>query len=129
MTPLQLKDDLPFVSLTMAYSGTAVEIADILVDTGSVSTVIAADIVKTLGVSPLPDDELRIIRGVGGVEAVFSRVIDYLQVGERRLESFEIEVGGMDYGFAINGILGMDFLTRAGAVIDLRQLRLEFAAH
>jgi len=36
---------------------------------------------------------------VGGSEVVFLRRIDYLQVEERRLTDFELEVGGMDYGF------------------------------
>ena len=65
--------------------------------------------------------------GIDGSEAVFSRQVDYLQVGERSLVDFEIEVGGMDYGFEINGILGMDFLTHAGAVTDLRKMEIEFA--
>ncbi len=34
----------------------------------------------------------------------------------------------MEYARGINGILGMDFLLRAGAVIDLQALSLEFAA-
>lgn len=33
----------------------------------------------------------------------------------------------MDYGFAINGILGMDFLVSAGAIINLREMTIEFA--
>lgn len=33
----------------------------------------------------------------------------------------------MDYGFEIAGILGMDFLTASGAVIDLSELTLTFA--
>ena len=33
----------------------------------------------------------------------------------------------MDYGFGIQGILGMDFLLRAGAIINLRDLNLEFS--
>ena len=32
----------------------------------------------------------------------------------------------MDYGFEINGILGMDFLTSIGAVINLRELNISF---
>jgi hypothetical protein len=32
----------------------------------------------------------------------------------------------MDYGFEIAGILGMDFLRRAGAVIDLEAMELSF---
>jgi hypothetical protein len=33
----------------------------------------------------------------------------------------------MDYGFEINGVLGMDFLVRTGAVIDLQELELRFS--
>ena len=39
-------------------------------------------------------------------------------MGELQADDFEIEVGAMDYGFAIEGIVGMDFLTRAGAMLD-----------
>jgi hypothetical protein len=38
----------------------------------------------------------------------------------------EIEVGGLDYGFELGGILGMDFLLASGARIDLQQLTIEF---
>ena len=62
----------------------------------------------------------------GGVEAVFTRRIDYLQIDQQRLPQFEIEIGGMDYGFEINGILGMDVLLAAEAIINLHDLRLEF---
>jgi hypothetical protein len=34
----------------------------------------------------------------------------------------------MDYGFRINGILGMDFLTQAGAIINLQEMKIEFAS-
>jgi hypothetical protein len=33
----------------------------------------------------------------------------------------------MDYGFEINGILGMDFLIRAKAIINLAKMRIDFA--
>ncbi len=33
----------------------------------------------------------------------------------------------MDYGFEMNGILGMDFLMRAGAIINLREMSITFA--
>lgn len=51
----------------------------------------------------------------------------HIPVRPQSLESFTIQVSGMDYGFVIGGILGMDFLRRSGAVIDLRQLQIEFA--
>ena len=109
---LWLQDKVPFTTVTIAYSA---------------SSIMAADIVAAIQIVPLPQDTLRVIRGVGGSEAVFIRRVDYLQVGERSLSDFEIEVGGMDYGFEINGILGMDFLLQAGAIINLRDIRIGFA--
>ena len=123
---LVLKDDLPFVTVTVAFKGMTTDMTQVLVDTGSASTILLADAVAAINILPLPEDRLYSIRGVGGSEAVFSRKVDYLQVGECRLPGFEIEVGGMDYGFEIDGILGMDFLTKAGTVIDLRKMEIQF---
>lgn len=126
MQLLTLKHNLPFVTVTVGYRGREIEIENVLVDTGSASTIFSADLVASIEIIPLPDDTLYIIRGVGGSEAVFSRVVDYIQLGTRQLPNLEIEVGGMDYGFDINGILGMDFLTRIGAIIDLRDINISF---
>ena len=49
-----------------------------------------------------------------------------MQVDQCQLKEFEIEVGGMDYGYEIKGILGMDFLTHAGALINLKDLTMGF---
>jgi len=67
------------------------------------------------------------IRGVGGTEFVFSKTVDRVALGEDLwLENFKIEVGAMDYGFnfELEGIVGMDFLEKVGASIDLRQRRV-----
>jgi hypothetical protein len=63
---LTLKDDLPFATVKVAYRGAEIEIADVLVDTGSASTMLAADTVSQIGIVPEPQDTLRVIRGVGG---------------------------------------------------------------
>jgi hypothetical protein len=49
-----------------------------------------------------------------------------LQIDQQRRPQIEIEIGGMDYGVEINGILGMDVLLAAGAMINLRDLQLGF---
>ena len=118
--------DLPFTSVSISYRGSTIEIPQVLVDTGSASTVISADLVDSIGIFPLPDDRIVTIRGVGGSEVVFRRRVDCLQVGEKKLTNFELEVGGMDYGFEINGILGMDFLAEAKAIINLHTMSLTF---
>ena len=120
------KCDLPFTAASITYRGSTIAISQVLVDTGSASTVISADLVDSSGIFPLPADRLSTIRGVGGSEVVFRRRVDCLQVGEKGLVNFDLEVGGMDYGFAINGILGMDFLTEAKAIINLQAMSRTF---
>ncbi len=123
---LLLKNNLPFTTVIVAYQKQEVRIENVLVDTGSASTIFAVDVVETIKIYPLPEDTLHTIHGVGGSETVFSRVVDYVQLGEQKLANLEIEVGGMDYGFEINGILGMDFLTKVGAIINLRDMYIGF---
>ncbi len=124
---ISLKDDLPFVAVTINYQGQSLTLPAVLVDTGSARTILAADLVAEIQITPAPDDTLYTIRGVGGTEVVFSRHINFIEVGDCRLSNFEIEVGGMDYGFEIQGILGMDFLRQAGAILDLSRMTIEFA--
>lgn len=123
---LTLKHDLPFVTVSIAYQGDSLEISDVLIDTGSGGTVFATDFVRAIHITPDPEDVLHSVRGVGGSEAVFTRQVDYVSVGGRTIPDFEIEVGGMDYGFEINGILGMDFLMGVGAIINLGEMRISF---
>ena len=40
------------------------------------------------------------------------------------LKNFEIEIGAMDYGFVIDGIVGINFLHQVGACIDLARLEI-----
>ena len=123
---LQLKDNLPFLTLIVNYQGKSVEITDVLVDTGSASTILAADSLMRIGIEPSPEDTLHTIRGVGGTEVVYLRKVDFLEVGASKILDFEIEVGGMDYGFEINGIVGMDFLQVSKAIIDLHEMKIHF---
>jgi hypothetical protein len=123
---LIFRDNLIFVDVTIAYQGTTLDITNILVDTGSATTILAADIVTSIQILPVESDNLYTIRGVGGIEFVFARHVDYLQIGERRLLNFEIKMGEVDYGFGINGVLGMDFMVRTGAIINLKHKKIEF---
>jgi predicted aspartyl protease len=123
---LTLKHDLPFVNLFLRHRGASLMVSDVLIDTGSASIVVAADSVAAIGIAPESTDVLRTLRGVGGREVVFTRTLDQIGVGECGLEQFLVEIGGMDYGFNINGILGMDFLSRSRAVIDLGRRAIDF---
>lgn len=123
---LVLKYNLPFTNITVAYQGRTTDIPDVLIDTGSGRTILAADIVACLGIVPSETDMPYAVRGVGGTELVFVRRVDYIKIGEYRLSDFETEIGGMDYGFEIKGIIGTDFLINSGAIINLKKKYIEF---
>ncbi len=124
---LVLRDSLLFVPVALDYRGVRLEIDDILVDTGSTTTLLSIDAVAPLGIYPETTDIIRRIRGVGGVEYVFSRHVDAILIDGHAASSLGVEFGGLDYGFKMNGILGLDALLRAGAVLDLKNLTVEFS--
>ncbi len=124
----QLQHGLPFLSAQLAFRGQTLNFNNVLLDTGSAGTVFAADRLEKINLIAEPDDFIRRIRGVGGAEYVFSKRIDTLSIGDISVTDFEIEVGVMDYGFEMDGILGMDFLSNVGAIIDLAKLEI-YQAH
>jgi len=61
---------------------------------------------------------------VGGTEFVVSKKIDALIVDELHLGDFVVQLGTMQYGLKIVGILGLDFLLQTKSLIDLDRLEL-----
>ena len=88
--------------------------------------VINADHAAEAGIYLEATDRLRRLRGVGGHEHVFVRTIDRFAIRSHGLDGFELEIGELDYGFRFGGILGMDFLRAARAILDLGALTIEF---
>lgn len=118
---IHVRYGLPFIEVTICYRGEDLRLRNVLLDTGSAGTIFNADVVGNIGVKIEPGD-LNRIRGVGGVEVVYSKLFDFVRIGEVTLEGFEVEIGEMNYGMEIDGILGFDFIHSAGLVIDCREL-------
>jgi hypothetical protein len=90
---------LPFTSAILIYNRREIEIPYVLVDTGSASTVFSSDWGQKIGIVPEISDTIRTLWGVGGSEVVFTRRLDVIKVGQTNLADFEVEFGGMGYGF------------------------------
>lgn len=121
---LNIRHGLPFVTATIGYGGHELELSNVLLDTGSASTLFHVDRLLAIDLRMEADDLIRRIRGVGGTEFVFSKRVDALAIGDLSVDKFEIEVGAMDYGFDLDGIIGLDFLVAVGARIDLGELTI-----
>lgn len=121
---IRIQEGLPYITISLMYRGRQMTLDNILLDTGSAGTIFSADKVLAVDLRLEPDDFVHRIRGVGGTEFVFTKQIDALFLGNLEVNNFEIEVGAMEYGFEIDGIIGMDFLLQVGANIDLTHLEI-----
>ncbi len=122
---LRLERGLLFGQVLIFHGGKRLELDRILIDTGSAGCVFQTEELRKIGIEFEPDDELHRIRGVGGSEFVFSKRLAHLQVGDLNAFDFQVEIGWMDYGFALQGIVGLDFLMQTRAVIHLADLELQ----
>ena len=52
--------------------------------------------------------------------------MDFIIIDQCEIPEFTIQIGAMNYGFHINGILGMDFLKRSKAMIDIDENLIQF---
>lgn len=125
---LKLKYGLPFVEMVFAHRGVKRSISNILIDTGSAATLLSADVALDLGLEPELTDVIRTMRGIGGEEFVYEKQIEWLMLGGASVSKFTIQIGAMDYGVEMNGILGTDFLLAIGAVIDLKKQEVYVSA-
>jgi hypothetical protein len=125
---IQQRDELLYVTAELLYQGHCQTFTNVLLDTGSGSTIFATDQLLLMGLEYEPDDQVHRIRGVGGTEFVFTKCIAQLRVATLCVTDFLIEVGALAYGFELDGIIGVDFLHQVGAVIDLGQMKLYSSA-
>jgi hypothetical protein len=54
-------------------------------------------LVSAIGVFPEKNDVVDTIRGVGGVEYVYTKYFETIYFGTASLENFQVEIGNMDY--------------------------------
>ncbi len=121
---ISLRNGLPYVRVVLEYEGNMMELQDVVLDTGSATSIFPVEQVAEIGMYIEPDVPILEIHGVGGVEYVVEKWMGSVQLGELQANNLRIEVGAMQYGLDIDGILGMDFLLETRSVIDLGRLTL-----
>ncbi|MDQ0220664.1 retropepsin-like aspartic protease [Peribacillus cavernae] len=116
---------LPFVEATVIFRGKSIQLNRILIDTGSAGTIFNVNSMEKIGVKPEANDVTHTIYGVGGAEFVYTKQMDQIYLSQDiSTSNFLIELGSMDYGLEIDGIIGYDFMRKTGIVIDLNKMNI-----
>lgn len=118
---------LPFAEIELFNGDKSIKLSKVLIDTGSATTIISTETAIYLGLGLQPDDELNLVRGVGGVETVYEKYVENIAVDTAILKNFKIDVGAMQYGFEIDAIVGIDILKQAKAIVNLGEMILTAA--
>lgn len=80
------------------------------------------DVVEDPGIAALSDDEFITMYAIGGEQYAYRKNVDSVTVGSCVIGDCNIDFGMIDEEEYINGLLGMDLLTKAGVIIDLNSL-------
>ena len=123
---LFIDEGLLLTDMEVTYKGKSLLLKRVLVDTGSGSTIIKTDLAESIDIVAEENDMIYRISGVGGSEFVFSKTIDSIKIGEKEADNFTLEIGAMDYGFELDGIIGLDLLQQIKVIINLDNLIIEY---
>ncbi|WP_400245206.1 retropepsin-like aspartic protease [Niallia sp. JL1B1071] len=117
--------ELPYIEATVTFRGQSLKLENVLLDTGSAGTIFNVNKLEEIGVKPEANDVTQTIQGVGGLEFVYTKNVDRISIqDEIEIQNFNVELGSMDYGLEIDGIIGYDFMKEVGLVIDLQRLNI-----
>jgi hypothetical protein len=121
------RDKLPCVSLTCVHRGIVAELPRVVVDTGSAITILDEAELSTQGVVLGPPKGRARMHGIGGSERATSYELELVEIqGEIAMQRFAPHIGPARYGRDIGGLLGLDFLRQAGAIINLADWTIDF---
>ena len=89
-------------------------------------TIVSTDLAESIRIIVEEDDMIYRITGIGGSEFVFTKKIDSIKIADAEIRDFILEVGAMNYGFDLDGIIGLDYLQKIKAIINLDKLTIDF---
>ena len=102
-----------------------VRVLKLLIDTGSTYTILPFEILEAIGCNPgLARKRVRLTTASGDIIAPAVEVKWFHSLG-RRIDNFRVVAHTLPFGTYIDGLLGMDFLTRIKAVIKIANKSIE----
>lgn len=109
-------------TITICYRGNALQLTDIIIDTGSSHTVFSPDALEAVGVTYENGDPVYEAYGIGGTVPFYTKVMDYILLDSFKTQEIEIDIGILPK--LHRGLLGLDILKTNGFIVDMHKLNL-----
>lgn len=121
---IQMQDGLPIVSISLTYQGRKMCLDEMLLDTGSATTIFDTDAVEEIGlIIDRENGRPKRMYGVGGEsELCYEQTVSNLVIDDYLLDSFRLQLGITKETYGFNGILGVDFMLKFGLIIDFQDM-------
>lgn len=125
---IQIKNDLPIVSLTVSYEGKSIHLENVLFDTGCAATVFDTDIIGSIGLHiDFINGIARRMYGIGGTsEACNEQIASDLTIDGVHFKSFKLQLGSIQEPYGFDGILGIDYMQQTGLKVDFENLSITY---
>lgn len=98
------------------------QIADVIVDTGSSHTIFSPDALEQIGVTYENGDPVYEAYGIGGTEPFYTKIMDEIIIDSLKIKQIEVDVGMLPKSY--RGLLGLDILKTNGFIVDMDKLEL-----
>lgn len=120
MIKLRYQNYLLFCSLNLKINNQNLHLENVLIDTGSATTLINADYILLDG-----NEKIKNAQGIGGYEKILIKNFETLNLNDIELKNICLSIGDMDYGIDIDLLIGLDILKILNANINIRTMTLE----
>jgi hypothetical protein len=123
MINLRYEHKLLFCSLDLTINNKVLHFKNVLLDTGSATTLINSDYINFDG-----NEEIINVHGVGGYESVLMKSFKSISINNgTTVYDVLLCVGEMDYGIDIDLLIGLDLLKTLNADISIKNMCLKFS--
>ncbi|MBU9714057.1 hypothetical protein [Evansella tamaricis] len=113
MKSLYLEKGLLYTEMSIIYNGQTLTLRRVLVNTTSLKSGISVKLAKDIGL---------ISSECNTFSFPMERKLDYVSVGPLKVKDFKVEID--DYRKEVDGVIGLDFLKKVGAKINLDSMTL-----
>jgi hypothetical protein len=121
---IQMHNGLPMVSVSLLNEGNSIHFDNVLLETGCSTTIFNTDEVDNIGLTIDRKNGMpKRMYGVGGEsELCYEQTVYDLEIDNYKMDLFQLQLGITKETYGFNGILGVDFMTKSGLIIDFEDM-------